>query len=68
MNTNDATVNKLDVQNSNNYPSSNYPESKLPCSIGQLLAISLPICILGLFASIFVPIYVKHKTKKQNIL
>ena len=66
MNTNDATVNKLDVQNSNNYPSSNYPESKLPCSIGQLLAISLPICILGLFAAIFVPIYVKHKNEKTK--
>ena len=64
MNTNDATVNKLDVGNSNNYPSSNYPDTKLPCSIGQLLAISLPICLAILFAAIFVPLYVKHK--KEN--
>jgi predicted esterase len=45
-------------------PTSNYPDSKLPCSIGQLLAISLPICLAILFASIFVPLYVKHK--KEN--
>ena len=56
----DTTQKHVDISNSNNL-SPPMSESKLPCTIGQLLAISLPIMVAGLFAAIFVPIYVKHK-------
>ena len=56
----DTTQKHVDISNSNNL-SPPMRESKLPCTIGQLLAISLPIMVAGLFAAIFVPIYVKHK-------
>ena len=58
------------VINSNNItpPSSPNQSSKLPCSVGQILAIALPIAALGLFTAIFVPIYVVSKKKDDRII
>ena len=50
------------ITNSNNIAPPNQ-SSKLPCSVGQILAIALPIAALGLFTAIFVPIYVTSKKK-----
>ena len=58
-----ATQQNLDIRNSNSI-SPSMRESKLPCTVGQLLAITLPIMVAGIFAAIFVPVYVKNK--KEN--
>ncbi len=61
----DETFNNIHVQNSNNFPQQTQ-SSKMPCTIGQLLAIFIPVAIAGLFAAIFVPIYVHHNNKDKK--
>ena len=63
----EATQHHLEVRNSNSI-SPSMKESKLPCTIGQLLAITLPIMVAGIFAAIFVPLYVKHKKENTKFL
>ena len=67
MSNTDETFNNIHVQNSNNFPQQTQ-SSKMPCTIGQLLAIFIPVCIAGLFAAIFVPIYVHHNNKDKKII
>ena len=63
----ETTKKNLEIKNSNSI-SPSMRESKLPCTVGQLLAITLPIMIAGLFAAIFVPIYVKHKKENTKFI
>lgn len=63
----EETTNHINIKNSNNYlqPTQN---SKMPCTIGQLLAIFIPVGLAGLFAAIFVPIYVHHKNNEKKFI
>ena len=60
----ETTKNHIIASSNNIAPPS---QSKLPCSVGQILAIVLPIAALGLFTAIFVPIYVVNKKNDKKL-
>jgi predicted esterase len=43
-------------------------KSSCPCSVAQLLAIFIPIGLLGLFCAIFLPIYLTHHNHHDKVI
>ena len=54
--------------NPNTHPNSVDSKSSCPCSVSQLLAIFIPIGILGLFCAIFLPIYLTHHNHHDKVI
>ena len=57
---------QVTVENINQNNNFSQPNSKCPLSIGQILAITIPLSAAILFTAIFVPIYVVNKKNDEN--
>ena len=70
MKQNNTTQSDLSVSqaNPNKYPIVGDNKSSCPCSVAQLLAIFIPIGLLGLFCAIFLPIYLTHHNHHDKII
>ena len=61
----------INFDNPNNYPTSpniGTSNNSCPCSVAQLLAIAIPLSLLGLFCAIFLPIYLTKHNHHNKII
>ena len=67
QNTSESNL-SVNVNNPYSLPTGGAPKSSCPCSVAQLLAIFIPIGLLGLFCAIFLPIYLTHHDHHDKII
>ena len=63
-----ASENVLTINNLNPRYNDLAKNSSCPCSVAQLLAIFIPIGLLGLFCAIFLPIYLTHHNHHNKVI
>ena len=64
MQINEKSTSKIHFDNTEN----SFVKKGLPCSIGQLLAIFIPLTLLGLFCAIFLPIYLTRDNHRNKLI